>query len=144
LQHESPWLCKPCRPQHALFCTSCHATRCDQGRYQETKIAIVRAAGGEPDDALLDLYSRVSNTQRRHLEALGWRRVPRDVTPDLGVRPESVQGASAVSGWGGHLRKTSPVSPAQALRSHLRVILGRASLPLAVRSNHLVVRSGAQ
>jgi hypothetical protein len=52
-------------------------------RFQERKIAQIRAAGGEPDDALLDLYSRISNTQRRHLDALGWTRVPKDVTPDL-------------------------------------------------------------
>jgi hypothetical protein len=52
-------------------------------RYQEMKIARIRSEGGEPDDRLLDLYSRVSNTQRRHLEALGWQRVPRDVTPSV-------------------------------------------------------------
>jgi hypothetical protein len=52
-------------------------------RFQEMKIAQIRAAGGEPDAELLDLYSRVSNTQRRHLEALGYQRVARDVTPSL-------------------------------------------------------------
>lgn len=31
----------------------------------------------------LDLYQRTSNTMRRHLEALGLERRPRDVTPDL-------------------------------------------------------------
>ena len=53
-------------------------------RFQETKLASIRAEGGEPDDELLDLYSRVSNTQRLHLAALGYARVPRDVTPDIG------------------------------------------------------------
>jgi hypothetical protein len=52
-------------------------------RFQERKIAQIRAAGGEPDEKLIDLYSRVSNTQRRHLEMLGVQRVPRDVTPSL-------------------------------------------------------------
>jgi hypothetical protein len=55
-------------------------------RFQEVKLASIRVAGGEPDDALLDLYSRISNAQRRHIEALGWSRVPRDVTPSIGVR----------------------------------------------------------
>ena len=44
--------------------------------YQEDKIGQIRAAGGEPEPALLDLYSRISNTQRRHLEVLGWTRIP--------------------------------------------------------------------
>ena len=52
-------------------------------RYQEMKIARIRSEGGEPDDRLLDLYSRVSNTQRRHLEAIGFARRLRDVTPTL-------------------------------------------------------------
>ena len=52
-------------------------------RFQEVKLAGIRNAGGEPDGGLLDLYSRISNTQRRLLEALGMQRVPRDVTPSL-------------------------------------------------------------
>jgi hypothetical protein len=48
--------------------------------YLEDKMAAIRAAGGEPDASTLDLYSRVSNTHRRHCEAIGWRRRPRDVT----------------------------------------------------------------
>jgi hypothetical protein len=31
----------------------------------------------------LDLYARISNSLRRHLEALGLKRVARDITPDL-------------------------------------------------------------
>jgi hypothetical protein len=47
------------------------------------KIAQLRTEGKEPDANLIDLYSRISNTQRRHLEAIGYSRVPRDVTPSL-------------------------------------------------------------
>jgi hypothetical protein len=36
-----------------------------------------------PDDRLLDLYQRVSNTLRRLLETIGLERRQRDVTPDL-------------------------------------------------------------
>jgi hypothetical protein len=51
--------------------------------FQEDKIAAIRAAGGEPEPATLDLYSRVSNTHRRHCESIGWQRRSRDVTPAL-------------------------------------------------------------
>jgi hypothetical protein len=37
----------------------------------------------EPDDRLLDLYQRTSNTLRRLLESIGLERRQRDVTPDL-------------------------------------------------------------
>jgi hypothetical protein len=47
----------------------------------EDKFATIRAAGGEPDASSLDLYSRVSNTHRRHCESVGWQRRSRDVTP---------------------------------------------------------------
>jgi hypothetical protein len=53
--------------------------------YFEDKIATIRAAGGEPDSHLLDLYSRVSNTHRRHCESIGWQRRPRNITPALDV-----------------------------------------------------------
>jgi hypothetical protein len=54
--------------------------------HMEDGFATLRAAGGEPDATSLDLYSRLSNTQRRHSEAIGWARRPRDVTmaPHLG------------------------------------------------------------
>lgn len=58
----------------------------------ESKFATARADGGEPAASDLDLYSRVSNTQRRHLEALGMARRPRDVVPDLQIY---VQGKAA-------------------------------------------------
>jgi hypothetical protein len=51
----------------------------------EDKFATIRAAGGEPDAAVLDLYSRISNTHRRHCESIGWQRRPRDITPSLGA-----------------------------------------------------------
>ena len=51
--------------------------------YQEDKMGTLRAQGGEPDAALLDLYSRLGNAQRRFCEALGWQRVPRDMVPSL-------------------------------------------------------------
>jgi hypothetical protein len=41
------------------------------------------ATAGEADAAELDAYQRVSNTLRRLLEAVGLRRRPRDVTPNL-------------------------------------------------------------
>jgi hypothetical protein len=49
----------------------------------EDKIGSLRSQGSEPDAALLDLYSRLGNAQRRFCEALGWQRVPKDVTPSL-------------------------------------------------------------
>jgi hypothetical protein len=51
--------------------------------HMETKFGIIRAAGGEPDAVSLDLYSRLSNTHRRHCESVGWLRRSRDVTPSL-------------------------------------------------------------
>ena len=41
------------------------------------------ANDGEADAEALDLYSRTSGNLRRLLEAVGLRRRPRDVTPDL-------------------------------------------------------------
>jgi hypothetical protein len=35
------------------------------------------------DPIVIDLYSRASNTLRRHLEATGLRRRPKDVTPSI-------------------------------------------------------------
>jgi hypothetical protein len=42
----------------------------------------------KPED--LDLYQRMSNTLRRHLETTGLKRVPRDVTPSLADYVNSV------------------------------------------------------
>jgi hypothetical protein len=51
--------------------------------YIEDKIGIARLAGEEPPPAVLDLYGRLANGQRRHCEALGWTRMPRDITPNI-------------------------------------------------------------
>lgn len=51
--------------------------------YLEDTIARTRAAGEEPSAGVLELYTRIANGQRRHLECLGLDRVARDVTPDL-------------------------------------------------------------
>jgi hypothetical protein len=50
--------------------------------FLEAKIAELRTAGLEPPERLVDLYARLANGQRRHLEALGFDRRQRDVTPD--------------------------------------------------------------
>lgn len=49
----------------------------------EARFAECRASGEAPAAADLDLYSRITNTQRRVLEAIGASRRPRDVTPSL-------------------------------------------------------------
>ena len=49
--------------------------------FLEDKFASTRLEGGEPDTEALDLYSRMASAQRRMLEAVGLKRVPRDVTP---------------------------------------------------------------
>ena len=51
--------------------------------FLEDKFAQIRHAGGEPERDDLNLYNTLANGQRRFLEALGWSRVPVDVTPDL-------------------------------------------------------------
>ena len=51
--------------------------------FLEDGFARARSDGGAPDAADLDLYNRLSNGQRRHLEALGWQRAAKDVTPTL-------------------------------------------------------------
>jgi len=55
----------------------------------EDKFARARADGKEPDVTDLDLYGRLANGQRRHLEAVGWDRTQRDVTPTLSKYLES-------------------------------------------------------
>ncbi len=49
----------------------------------EGKFAEARAEGHAPDAADVDLYSRITNTQRRVLDSLGMQSRPRDITPDL-------------------------------------------------------------
>jgi hypothetical protein len=48
--------------------------------FLEDKFARTRTEGGAPDIADLDLYSRMSSAQRRHLEAIGLDRTARDIT----------------------------------------------------------------
>jgi hypothetical protein len=43
----------------------------------------LRCEGREPPPELLDLYCKLGNAQRRFCEALGWQRVPRDLTPSI-------------------------------------------------------------
>jgi hypothetical protein len=43
----------------------------------------VMALSEDVDPDVVDLYSRASNTLRRHLEATGLRRRPKDVTPSI-------------------------------------------------------------
>jgi len=50
--------------------------------FQEDKLARLRQDGKEPDGDMLTLYAALGNAQRRHLEAIGYQRVPRDITPD--------------------------------------------------------------
>ena len=49
--------------------------------FLEDGFARARSEGRAPDSTDLDLYSRMASAQRRHLEAIGLARVPRDVTP---------------------------------------------------------------
>jgi hypothetical protein len=49
----------------------------------EDRIGRLRLQNREPPPELLDLYQRLGNSQRRFCEALGWQRVPKDVTPSL-------------------------------------------------------------
>ena len=49
----------------------------------EADFAKLRAEGKAPKPADVDLYARLANGQRRHLEALGMQRRPRDLAPSL-------------------------------------------------------------
>ncbi len=60
-------------------------------RLMEQRIAVDRQAGKEPDEKYLDLYSRLANGQRRFLESVGMKRVPRDVTPSLSAYIEGTK-----------------------------------------------------
>jgi hypothetical protein len=51
--------------------------------YLESKFARIRAEGGEPVLAEVEVYGRLAGNQRRIAEALGWERTARDVTPTL-------------------------------------------------------------
>ena len=47
------------------------------------RLELVFALAGEATPEQIDIYSRVSNTLRRHLESVGLKRVPRNVTPSV-------------------------------------------------------------
>jgi hypothetical protein len=49
----------------------------------EDKFAAIRAIGGEPDVATLDLYGRLADRQRRLADPLGWQRIQREIGPTL-------------------------------------------------------------
>jgi hypothetical protein len=51
--------------------------------FMEDQIGLMRQNGKEPDPALLDLYCRLGNAQRRFCEHLGWHSVPKEVVPSL-------------------------------------------------------------
>lgn len=40
--------------------------------HTEAQIAKIRSDGDDPDPSLIDLYARVGNAQRRHIETIGW------------------------------------------------------------------------
>jgi hypothetical protein len=46
----------------------------------EVRFAALHESGGEPKPGDLDLHSRLTNTQRRIFEFLGWQRTARDIT----------------------------------------------------------------
>jgi len=52
-------------------------------RLMEEQIALDRQRKVEPSEKFIDLYSRIVNSQRRLLETVGMKRIPRDVTPTL-------------------------------------------------------------
>ena len=52
-------------------------------RLMEAKIASERQAHRDPDEKFIDLYSRLVNAQRRLLESVGMKRVPRTIVPLL-------------------------------------------------------------
>ena len=49
----------------------------------EDQIGTIRAAGGEPEQSLVEYYGRLADRQRRQSEVLGFERAQRDVTPNL-------------------------------------------------------------
>jgi len=49
--------------------------------FLEKKIATKRSEGEEPTQTDLELYGRLASHQRRLADALGWKRVMKDVTP---------------------------------------------------------------
>ena len=52
--------------------------------FLESKFASIRAEGGEPSLADVEVYGRLAGNQRRIAEALGWERTLKDIGPSLG------------------------------------------------------------
>jgi hypothetical protein len=74
----------------AEHCSETLRLMCRRGAALETELtnlecrfAAQRAAGKEPAEREIDLYSRLTSAQRRIFEALGWQRHQRDITPTL-------------------------------------------------------------
>jgi hypothetical protein len=63
-------------------------------RIMEEKINFDRQRGVPMDEKFIDLYSRLANAQRRLLETVGMKRVPRDVTPSLSEYVEATKADS--------------------------------------------------
>ena len=49
--------------------------------FLEAKFANIRADGGEPALAEVEVYGRLAGNQRRIAETLGWERTSKDITP---------------------------------------------------------------
>ena len=60
-------------------------------RLMEEKIAQDRQQNLPMDEKFLDLYSRLANAQRRFLETVGMKRVPKDITPSLSEYVEATK-----------------------------------------------------
>jgi hypothetical protein len=52
-------------------------------RYQADLIGRLRQDGKEPEPNQLDLYARLANSQRRHIETLGLSRAAKDITASV-------------------------------------------------------------
>ena len=57
------------------------------------RLELVFALAGEATPEQIDIYSRVSNTLRRHLETVGLKRVPRNVTPSVAEYVDAINEA---------------------------------------------------
>jgi hypothetical protein len=78
----------------------------------EDGFAKARECGADPEAAQLDLYSRLSTTQPRLAESLGWERTARDVPPNLSeyLRAKATETGADVSA-ATEETETPPVPP---------------------------------
>jgi hypothetical protein len=51
--------------------------------FLEDEFAAARSLGQKPEHAMVELYGRLADRQRRLSDPLGWQRTARDVTPSL-------------------------------------------------------------